>query len=152
VTVHLHLAKEGIGLYAFGELPRPSRPDYHHGKQTTKFEYGGSMATRTGISLWAPVDGSEPATDDGEWIRWNERDYRRCGWMIYFLQMCIMIAVLGANIYFEWTPNGFVAGLLGLMAAYVLTVLPVALFDWAVRKLGSTVRQKSAGDGFDPPS
>jgi hypothetical protein len=44
----------------------------------TKFIYGGSMATGTGINQWEPVDGGEPATDDGERINWNGRDLRLC--------------------------------------------------------------------------
>lgn len=49
------------------------------GNQTTKFEYGGSMATGSGISQWFQVDKGEVALDDGDKIEWNGRTFKRCG-------------------------------------------------------------------------
>ena len=53
------------------------------------------------------------------------------------LQALIVFGVLCANIYWAWTPNGLLAGILGLLAAYILTVLPFQIF-WLAR----TFKQK----------
>lgn len=39
------------------------------------------------------------------------------------LQLAVFIGVLFANIYWQWTPNGYLASLLGIGAAYLATVL-----------------------------
>jgi hypothetical protein len=46
-------------------------------------------------------------------------------WLI--LQMSVMIAVLCANIYYQLTPNGVLAGLLAIGAAWLVTKALVAL-------------------------
>jgi hypothetical protein len=45
-------------------------------------------------------------------------------------QAAIFIAVAWANIYFEWTTNGWLVGLWAFFAAYVLTSFPLAVYDW----------------------
>jgi opacity protein-like surface antigen len=47
-------------------------------RKTTKFEYGGSMATGSGVSQWFPINGGDTALDDGDRIEWNGKTYRRC--------------------------------------------------------------------------
>lgn len=44
--------------------------------------------------------------------------------------MAIMIAVVWANIYFQWTANLYLVGVWALCAAYGLTVIPVQIVDW----------------------
>ncbi len=46
------------------------------------------------------------------------------------LQIAILIAVLWANIYFAWTPNGYLAAAWAFCAAYGLTVIPIQIYDW----------------------
>ena len=43
--------------------------------------------------------------------------------MWYILQGLIMFAVIGSNIHWQWTPNPYVAGTLGAVAAFVTTAL-----------------------------
>ncbi len=40
-----------------------------------------------------------------------------------FMQFCIMVLVIGSNGAYHWTPNGYVAGLMGLFAAFLATVI-----------------------------
>lgn len=51
--------------------------------------------------------------------------------MWHILQGLIVFAVLCGNIHWSWTPNGYLATILGIIAAYLLTVLPFQLFDLA---------------------
>ncbi len=46
------------------------------------------------------------------------------------LQIAILVAVLWANIYFAWTPNGYLAAVWAFCAAYGLTVIPIQIYDW----------------------
>jgi hypothetical protein len=41
-------------------------------------------------------------------------------WLL--LQGLIMFAVIASNIHWHWTPNGYLAGILGWIAALLLTV------------------------------
>jgi hypothetical protein len=41
-------------------------------------------------------------------------------WLLF--QCSIIFAVISSNIYWKWTPNGFVASLFGVGAAYGLTI------------------------------
>lgn len=52
--------------------------------------------------------------------------------MWFLLQGSIIFAVIASNIHWKWTPNGYVAGLLGAVLAYVAT----ALLSELLRKLG----------------
>jgi hypothetical protein len=38
------------------------------------------------------------------------------------VQFCIVVAVVGSNGQFHWTPNGYVAGLAGVLAAFLATL------------------------------
>jgi hypothetical protein len=42
-------------------------------------------------------------------------------WFWLSLQSAVMIAVLWANIYYQLTPNGVLAGLLAIAAAWLVT-------------------------------
>ena len=44
------------------------------------------------------------------------------------VQLSIMAAVMCGNIYYQWTPNGYLAGLLGVGAAFLVTLLLSPLF------------------------
>lgn len=57
--------------------------------------------------------------------------------LMKLLQALIIFAVLCANIYWHWTPNGLLAAILGIIAAYLLTVLPVQIYHLAL-----TLKQK----------
>jgi hypothetical protein len=41
------------------------------------------------------------------------------------MQFCVMVLVVGSNGMYHWTPNGYVAGLVGLFAALLATVIIV---------------------------
>ena len=43
--------------------------------------------------------------------------------MWFLLQSAIIFAVIASNIHFHWTPNGYLAGLIGVVLAYGLTLL-----------------------------
>src|SRR6185312_3671639 len=61
-----------------------------------------------------------------------------------FFQLAIMAAVMCGNIYYQWTPNPYLVGLLGLGAAYIVTVLLV----W----LGSIFCRRSAALRYEAAS
>lgn len=48
--------------------------------------------------------------------------------MRHFLQIVIVIAVLFSNIRWQWTPNGYLAGIIAGLAAWMITVMPFKLF------------------------
>ena len=54
-------------------------------------------------------------------------------WKLF--QLSIMAAVMCANIYYQWTPNPYVVGLLGLGAAFIAT--------WILVGLGTLIRGRS---------
>ncbi len=60
-------------------------------------------------------------------------------WVVCLVQMLIVSAVGCIGIYYEWTPNGLLLGLIGIGAAYCLTVLPLKLWlrfhAWRLRRL-----------------
>lgn len=43
--------------------------------------------------------------------------------LLKVMQFCIVVAVVGSNGQYHWTPNGYVAGLLGVLAAFIATLL-----------------------------
>lgn len=49
-------------------------------------------------------------------------------WIVF--QALVAFAVLSANVYFEITPNGYLASAWAFMAAYALTVFPFTVADW----------------------
>jgi hypothetical protein len=48
-------------------------------------------------------------------------------WLTF--QSLIIFAVMASNIHWQWTPNPYLAGLLGVGAAYGLTAVITALAD-----------------------
>jgi hypothetical protein len=56
------------------------------------------------------------------------------------LQASIVATVMCGNIYWGWTPNGLLAGLMGVGAAYSLTVLPLLLIGRVRRHLARSSR------------
>ena len=61
--------------------------------------------------------------------------------MWFLIQSSIIFAVVASNIRWHWTPNGYVAGLIGVGLAYVMTHLLASLL-----KLGQV-----AAFSFDSP-
>jgi hypothetical protein len=64
------------------------------------------------------------------------------------LQASIIAAVMCGNIYWRWTPNGFLAAMLGVGVAYVLTILPFILIGrirrYLIRPSGAIGRNEAA--------
>jgi hypothetical protein len=48
-------------------------------------------------------------------------------WLL--LQSLVIFAVVASNIHWHWTPNGYLAGILGWIAALLLTVAVNGLAD-----------------------
>jgi hypothetical protein len=63
-------------------------------------------------------------------------------WVLF--QLSIMAAVMCGNIYWKWTPNGYVVGILGLGAAYFAT--------WILVRLRSLFGRRSAELEYQPSS
>jgi hypothetical protein len=63
-------------------------------------------------------------------------------WKLF--QLSIMAAVMCGNIYYQWTPNPYVVGLLGFGAAFVAT--------WFLVGLSSLIRGRSPERPNYPPS
>lgn len=53
-------------------------------------------------------------------------------------QLAIFVAVMASNIEYHWTPNGYLAGFIGIGAAYVATVS----LSWLGLKLRSLLGHK----------
>lgn len=54
------------------------------------------------------------------------------------LQFVIIVAIAGSNGQYHWTPNGFVAGLVAVFAAFAVTALLSELFRllaWLFKQL-----------------
>ncbi len=54
------------------------------------------------------------------------------------VQFGTAVAVIGSNLKYEWTPNGYVAGLVGLLAALLVTAIIIEslrLYRWALKRL-----------------
>lgn len=70
-------------------------------------------------------------------------------WKLF--QLAIFVAVVGSNIEWNWTPNGYLAALIGVGLAYVLTValtsLGSALSSWRQR-LNLRTGEKRTGHGL----
>lgn len=54
------------------------------------------------------------------------------GWLMRAIQTTIILAVIGAELLWKWTPNGngYITGIVAIGAAWLLTVPPVKLLDW----------------------
>jgi hypothetical protein len=61
-------------------------------------------------------------------------------WLL--LQMSVMITVLCANIYYQLTPNGVLAGLLAISAAWIVTKTVVAAMGLARRVASRPIRAR----------
>lgn len=55
-------------------------------------------------------------------------------WLL--LQSLIIFAVMASNIHWQWTPNGYLAGLIGVWAALLATVVINYLLLWTRQKRG----------------
>jgi len=49
--------------------------------------------------------------------------------LLKVMQFAIVVAVVGSNGQYHWTPNGYVAGLLGGLAALLMTLLVAGIGD-----------------------
>jgi hypothetical protein len=49
--------------------------------------------------------------------------------LLKVMQFAIVVAVVGSNGQYHWTPNGYVAGLLAVLAAFLATLLVVGICD-----------------------
>lgn len=43
--------------------------------------------------------------------------------ILKLIQFSVFVAVIGSNGQYHWTPNGYVAGIVGLFAAIIVTLL-----------------------------
>jgi hypothetical protein len=59
--------------------------------------------------------------------------------MWFLLQSLIVFAVMASNIHWQWTPNGYLASLIGVGAAFFVTMGANQLLLWA-RKQPSNSR------------
>lgn len=60
--------------------------------------------------------------------------------LLKIMQFCIFVAVVGSNGQFHWTQNGYVAGLIGVASAFLMTLLVVGIGDLFLilkKKLGN---------------
>jgi hypothetical protein len=62
--------------------------------------------------------------------------------MWLFLQSSIVFLVVASNIYWEWTPNGYVASGLGIGLALIFTLLANDIAELRARKK----RRSEAGE------
>ena len=56
--------------------------------------------------------------------------------MWFLLQGSIVFAVMASNIYWQWTPNPYLAGVLGFVVALLATVGVSNLLLWARKQRG----------------
>jgi hypothetical protein len=52
----------------------------------------------------------------------------------FLLQSLIVFAVMASNIYWQWTPNSYLAGVISFIAALLVTVGVTNLLLWARQK------------------
>ncbi len=48
------------------------------------------------------------------------------GWLMRAIQLTIILAVMGSNVQWHWTPSPVVPGLFGIAAAWLVTVPPLS--------------------------
>jgi hypothetical protein len=53
---------------------------------------------------------------------------------MYLLQSLIVFAVVGSNIHWQWTPNGYLASSIGIGLAYAVTFIGCELWTWPARE------------------
>ena len=63
-------------------------------------------------------------------------------WLIF--QSLIIFAVVASNIHWQWTPNGYLASLLGFLLALLLTV--------GLGSLADAFRRSRLSDTGQPPN
>jgi hypothetical protein len=63
----------------------------------------------------------------------------------FILQSSIIFAVIASNIHFHWTPNGYLAGLIGVVLAYGLTLL-LSARPW--KRPGTVIENKRTSDSL----
>lgn len=56
----------------------------------------------------------------------------RQGWMGLY-QAAIFTSIVCADIYWEWGSEGYAIYAVAAIAAYLLTVIPLKLYDWSMR-------------------
>ena len=61
--------------------------------------------------------------------------------MYFLLQASIIFAVMASNIHWHWTPNGYVASILGGIAALLATVAVNGLLAWLQRLADARLRE-----------
>lgn len=72
-------------------------------------------------------------------------------WKLF--QLSVMAAVMCGNIYYEWTPNPYLVGILGIGAAFIATWLLTALFGRRRSKLvdeATSHHKRTVGARWDP--
>jgi hypothetical protein len=60
--------------------------------------------------------------------------------MYYLVQSLIIFAIMASNIYLQWTPNTYLAGLFAVGAAFFATLGLNQLLLWARKKPGNRSR------------
>lgn len=63
-------------------------------------------------------------------------------WLLF--QSVIMFAVMASNIAYKWTPNPYLAGVIGCALAFGATVAISELLTWARKQSNSQSRQSRA--------
>jgi hypothetical protein len=58
--------------------------------------------------------------------------------MWFLLQSLIVFAVVASNIHWQWTPNGYLASLIGVGAAFFVTMGVNQLLLWARKQPGNS--------------
>ena len=66
--------------------------------------------------------------------------------MWFLLQSLIIFAVMSSNIYWQWTPNGYLAGLIGAGAAFFATMGANQLLLWARKQSRQQSTKQRAGN------
>jgi DMSO/TMAO reductase YedYZ heme-binding membrane subunit len=67
------------------------------------------------------------------------------------LQLSTVLAVLFSNVHYQWTPNGYAAGIVALLAALFVTAIPVMFTDF-LRLFRRIAEQASRLSGLASPS
>lgn len=65
-----------------------------------------------------------------------------------FMQFCVIVAVIGSNGEYHWTPNGYAAGIVALFVSLLATVIvidSVRSLRWLLRFLQKFNHEKTSG-------
>lgn len=52
--------------------------------------------------------------------------------MIKAYQTLIVVGVLFADVYWDWNSEGYAAIAVGVILAYLLTIIPIKIYDWSI--------------------